>query len=266
MWVMADIFVKIALPLLEQNLINEEVMPRVHEAIGAVAETAKARWQKAIMHARGVWSVEKIQYANSIQWQYTGALQASVSTTYKYASQIENGRPARDLKAMLNTSKKVRISHSKKHAGQKYLIIPFRHNTPGSEAHAPAMAAHIYKQAAGLAPSRIIGKTTRPSGQNPKTHVNQNIYQWGGRLPAGLAPKLKPSHKTDIYAGMHRFDTSSGKQKSSAYVTFRIMGQWSAGWIVPAKPGLHLAKTVANNLKPVAEKVIWQAVITDAMS
>jgi hypothetical protein len=148
----------------------------------------------------------------------------------------------------------------------KYLIIPFRHNTPGSEALAPAMPPDVYKIASQFMPSRVIGKTTRPSGQNAKHLVPQSVYQWGDKLPAGLAPKLKPSHKTDPYAGMVRFDTSSGTQKSSSYMTFRIMGQWSQGWIVGAKPGLHIARSVRQNIKPVAEKVIWEAAIKDAMS
>ena len=261
----SDIFVHISAPLIERELMNAEVMPRVQEAIGAIAEVARAKWQSAIMDARGVWFVEKQQYVKSIKWEYTAPLRARVWTDYKYAQQIETGRPQRDLKAMLNTSLKVRVSHSKKHNGQKYLIIPFRHNTPGNDAHAPAMPESIYQMAAKLRPSRVIGQLTRPSGQKAGVSVNQNVYLWGGMLPAGLAPKLKPSHKTDPYAGMYRFSTSSGKQKSSSYMTFRVMGQWSSGWIVPAKPGLFLAKKVSDSLRPQAEKVIWQAVIKDAM-
>lgn len=90
--------------------------------------------------------------------------------------------------------------------------------------------------------------------------VAQNSYKWGGRLPAGLAPKLKDHHKTDIYAGMVKFDTSTPHAKSSAYMTFRVMSDKSSGWIVPAKPGLYLAKNVADKLQPLLEAAIGGAV------
>ena len=73
-------------------------------------------------------------------------------------------------------------------------------------------------------------------------------------------PKLKDHHKTDIYDSMVRFDTSTPKAKSSAYMTFRVMSDKSSGWIVPAKPGLYLAKNVANQLQPLLETAIGGAV------
>lgn len=59
-----------------------------------------------------------------------------------------------------------------------------------------------------------------------------------------MAPKLAPHHATDIYAGMRKMDTSAGKAKSSAYMTFRVMVEGSSKWIVPAKPGLYIVRDV----------------------
>lgn len=42
---------------------------------------------------------------------------------------------------------------------------------------------------------------------------------------------------------------STGRAKSSQYITFRVMHQDSNGWIVQAKPGLHIAEAVARNLE-----------------
>jgi len=59
----------------------------------------------------------------------------------------------------------------------------------------------------------------------------QNKYSWGQRLGAGMV----------------RMDTSSGKQKSSAYLTFRVMTEKQHGkWIIPAQPGRFIAKRVAE--------------------
>jgi len=38
------------------------------------------------------------------------------------------------------------------------------------------------------------------------------------------------------------------------------MGQWSDGWIVPAKPGLYLAKGVKDGIQPTFDGIIRQAI------
>ena len=60
-----------------------------------------------------------------------------------------------------------------------------------------------------------------------------------------------------------RFNTSAGKGKSSAYLTFRVMSEGSSGWVTKAKPGLMLAQGVTNALSPLAEQVFQKAVQLD---
>lgn len=168
---------------------------------------------------------------------------------------------------MLNTSLKVRTSSK----GKRYLIIPFRHGTPGNGAHAPAMPREIYDSARELAPSRIVGHGRRLSGtgawdvntKQPAT-VRARKYAWGGRLAAEPEYKLRREHKTDPYAGMVRFDAKPpGGQRYSTYLTFRVMSEASRGWIVPAKPGLGLARAVADSLRRTAEVEFPAAVAQD---
>ena len=66
----------------------------------------------------------------------------------------------------------------------------------------------------------------------------RSSYNWGGRLNGPSIPKR--------FRGMVRMETSSGKQTSSNYVTFRVMTENSSGWIVPAKPGRFIVRGVAN--------------------
>lgn len=244
-----------------RGIIDAEVMPRLNQAVGAVAQQAHIDWKEAIARAK-LWSGEKTAYGESITWKMTGPFSAEVSSEYKFAQEIESGRPPRDLKKMLDTSLKVRTTKT----GKRYLIIPFRHNTPGADAVGQAMPESIYNLARQLTPSRVTGTGKRLSGTGAMdistrkaVKVAQRKYVWGGSLPPGTAPKLRG----DRYAGMVRMETSSGKQKSSSYLTFRVMGEWSSGWIIPAKPGLNIVKGVTDRLQPLAEKAFGEAVKRD---
>lgn len=265
------------------GIINAKIMPMVSQAVQAIAQVTSERWQEEVLAARGIWSVEKDAYAQSISWKTTGDFSAVVEATYKYASEIETGRPPKDLKRMLDTSSKVRRTIK----GKRFLVIPMRKNTPGNTAHAQAMPAAVHDLASNLAASKILGQGQRPSGEvtvlspktgmhaapvqtpylsNPKTRqasmVNANKYAWGGRITAGML-KAAGLPKEDVkrYAGMVRMSTSTpGGGKSSSYLTFRVMMEGSSGWIVPAKPGLYIAKKVAEEMQPKAVKAIGAAV------
>lgn len=236
-----------------KNLLQAAILERLTEAVAHVSAQTAAMWQEEVHRAR-LWSGEREVYANSIAWRMTGTLTAEVEASYGQADQIENGRPARDLKRMLATSPKVRVSKK----GLRYLIIPFRHNTPGYTGHSSDMPDHVYAAAKQLAPSRVTGMGKRLSGTgawDTKTKapmmVPQARYAWGGRLGAGsMGPN--PKGKVDRFAGMVRFDNSTSKQKSSSYLTFRVMSEASSGWIVPPRPGLNIAKTVLAAMTPKA--------------
>jgi hypothetical protein len=258
-----------------KKVVDGAVLPRITQAVHAIAQQARVNWQEAVMQAR-IWSGEKIPYVASIKMEMTGALSALVSTDYKYADEIETGRPPRDLKKMLDTSSKVRRTKD----GRRFLVIPMRHNTPGSEALAPAMPTDVYQMAKGLSASSVTGSGTRPSGEvtilsnkrgmraaNTQTPylshiksgghylVNKSSYAWGGRLtPAMLQGQSKVNQQR--YAGMTRFKTSTG---GSSYLTFRIMMEGSPGWVIPAQPGKFLARQVVNSLAPVVGKIITEA-------
>jgi hypothetical protein len=264
------------------SAVNEQVLPRLAQAVRAVAQQTQVRWMEAVYRAK-LWSGEKTAYMESIQLQQTGPFAWLVFSDYKYASEIESGRPARDLKKMLDTSLKVRTTKD----GRRFLVIPFRHNTPGNDALGPAMPQQIYDAASQLSASKVTtpAGSFRPSGEvtelSPKfgmraaaqqrpfassIHTRQHYmvprqqYQWGGRLPtAMLGPN--PQGKTDRYADMVRFDSRTpGGKRYSTYMTFRTMMEGSSGWIVPAQPGLHLAENISNEMRPLAEQAFTEAI------
>lgn len=240
----------------EVNLdeITDSLRQTLRQIVENTAITGQVLWIDAVQKAP-LSPYDKANYRASIQYRMTGDYKAELFADYRFAAEIETGRPARDLKKNLQTSQRTRAAKQGKHAGQRYLIIPFRHNIPGYTAHADAMPKPIYLQAKALTASSVTGMKSRLSASGHV--VPQRVYQWGERLPAGLAEKLKPHHSTDIYAGMVRFNTSAGKAKSSAYLTFRVMGEWQANkWIIPPQPGLFLAKAVATDLDTVLQQAI----------
>jgi hypothetical protein len=253
---MIKVNLKTMLPVLQDEL--EATLNRVSTAITYAAGEVAKEWRKEIDQAQNLSRTEKEAYFHSIQTQKTGPYTAEIWSDYHLADEIENGRPARDLKKMLQTSKKTRLSTK----GNKYLIIPFRHNTPGNTAHAAAMPANVYDVAKKMSPSLVLAPGTKKSATRLSAsghQVAQHSYHWGGRLPAGtLGPN--PQGKTDIHAGMVKMNTSSGKQKSSAYLTFRTMSEKSSGWIVPAKPGLQIVKKVEERMEPVIKDLIKEAI------
>lgn len=262
--------------------LNKQVLPLLNQAVNAVGQQTAINWKSAVYKAK-LWGGEKDAYADSITWKMTGDFSGVVEATYKHAEEIENGRPARDLKKMLNTSLKVRRSEK----GKRFLVIPFRHNTPGNNAHAKAMPQAVHELASQMTKSRITGAGLRPSGEvthlspktgmhpsanqtpflsNPKTKQHSMTarmsYAWGDRLSkAALLQAGASKEDAKRFAGMVRMDTSTpGGAKSSAFMTFRIMMDGQKGWIVPAQPGQNIAKKVVDDMKPKAEAAFAQAV------
>lgn len=233
--------------------LRDEVFADLAIAVSRVVAAGEERWKTAVLSAPGLWDGERRAYEASITGEMIGPFAGVIKSDYRYVQDIETGRPPYDLKKMLDTSLKVRVSK----AGNRYLIIPFRHNTPGNTAIAGAMPRKVYTEAKELKASQITGHGTRVSGTGafdiktkaPAT-VRARKYLWGGRVGAGAAPKLHPEHKTDPYAGMVRFKESTG---GSTYLTFRVMSEKSTGWIIGARPGLFLAQHVAESLQRMAD-------------
>lgn len=251
--------------------INAQVLPLMNQTVRAIAQQTAIDWQKAAYQAK-LWSVEKDAYMQSIKWAMTGDFTALVESDYKYVQDIETGRPPRDLKKMLDTSSKVRRTEN----GKRFLVIPMRHNTPGNGALARAMPQGVYELAGAITASKVVSSGQRPSGEvthlspktgmhasakqspylsNPKTKQAATVtalkYAWGGRLTAAAIKGADMDAATaKRYAGMVRFPDGSG---GHSHVTFRIMMEGATGkWIVPAKPGLFLARGVAQAMQPKA--------------
>lgn len=259
--------------------VNKAVLPLLNQAVRAVAAATSASWQRSVANAR-LWSGEKNPYIESIKWKMDGDFSATISSDYKYAGQIETGRPGRDLKKMLDTSNKVRRTKD----GRRFLVIPMRHNTPGNGSN--AMPTSVHDLASAMTQSSIVSEGQRPSGQimnlspttgmtaaakqtpylsslatRQKASVTSRNYAWGDRLgvkdmkAAGIGAADRKR-----YGGMVRMDANGSGPKSSSFLTFRIMMEGSSGWVTKAQPGLYLAKGVAEEMQPKAEAAFQEAI------
>jgi hypothetical protein len=257
--------------------VNADVFPTLASAVKRVAETAHGLW---VSYASGaplpdgkVINNRTGEYQRSIMLRETGPFSAVVESDLAYAKSIEEGSPARDMKRMLTSSLKVRISER----GDRYLIIPFRWNHPGSVmGQNMPVAVHNWWSVQKRASSSITGTYRRVSGTGAldiHTHSVLTVagwrYQWGKRLGGNDLANLgiNPSHGIGKQmAGMVNFRRPGGTGGSShsQFITFRVMSERSVGkWIVPAQPGKWPARTVAQQLQPIAEQAFAAAVEED---
>jgi hypothetical protein len=140
-----------------------------------------------------------------------------------------------------------------------YRAIPFRHATPGTKKkpRGGAVGVEMGKAYAGhreVEDAKALGKKVYGKAKRLKGTVSDPYGKttYGGRLPEGLAPKLKPHHKTDIYAGMIRERKTYEKARQSQYMTFRMISTGSPGWRRKRTEGKFFAAKVSKYVEKVA--------------
>jgi hypothetical protein len=280
---MAEFRISVHLPpLMLASAVTASNFPSLARAVQMVAERAHAMWTA---YAAGAPDVNGValpggplknpigEYQNSIKLRQIGPFEAEVYSNLPLAKDIEEGAPARDLKKMLDTSFKVRISKK----GKRYLIIPFRHNSPNS-VMGNNMPKAVQKWWKTAEPSFINnGKIEykRRSGTGAydiKTRLPIMVpawrYRWGDRLGKDHLEALGiTGAAAKRLAGMVNFRNPGGdgrkKGSDSQFITFRTMMEGSPGWIVKAKPGKYPARTTAEAMRPFAEKVFAAAMEED---
>lgn len=152
-----------------------------------------------------------------------------------YASFVEEGTKEWDQKKILQTSQRARRAKD----GSLYLIIPFRHGTPGTVGLV-AMPARIHAMAEHMKKSRATGSRMEPNAHG--NLVSRLTYRWGGRLsPKDILAGGGSAGEARKFGGMVRFGNPKGGH--GGYMTFRVMSSKSTGWIHPAVAGRWPLKT-----------------------
>lgn len=168
--------------------------------------------------------------ARGVKREETGLLQWRIANDSPVAKALEEGTPERDMKAMLPNSKRARRAKD----GSLYLIIPFRHGTPGARGM-NAMPKDVYDRVVKFKFSKnVSAPATRVSATG--WTVPRWFYAWQDKLDAKTLRAMgleEPEVKR--YEGMHRMS----RRGQTSYLTFRVLSQKSRGWIRPAVPGFE---------------------------
>lgn len=285
-----EIIVDIELDGLQEFVQKAESLFRGNESYTAKAieRAGEVFIQEWIKTAESKFKHTDGSYAQGIQngadYPYNGdPLHFKIVHTSKNAYWLEKGYDSFDMKKMLDSSAKVRISKK----GKRYLIIPFRHGNPNSVIH-KAMPTEIYKQAVKLRQSKIIGtyeegivqgaqsfKEAEIMRANNPNKVKRNLYKWGEHLNLG-----DDSYK--IYNGMVRFNSnpntardkikktlskfinnSNNEKQYSTYLTFRVMSESSNGWIHPAQKPMNILGETIQRVEGMIRQIVNEGVQSD---
>lgn len=197
---------------------------------------------------------------------------ASIALVGWLPNAVEHGWPGGDMKPALLRGRNSRSTKT----GGRYNVVSFRHGTPGTTGrNAPPMGS-AYAFGARMVPGGVqdTGHMSKAAAEKLGKQIHKAAKQlaattgapgaktqWGGKLLAGMAPKLEPHHKTDIYAGMVRQEKVYKKATQSQYSTFRAVSSKSdsRSWIHPGIEGHRLFDAGATYAGKAAEHLLQQA-------
>ncbi len=247
--------------ILPQGVLDALSPAIVDRIVVDIAEAARNEWLRL---AGNELSTTRRDYINGIQQVKSQHGQSVISLVGALPNAIEQGMDAVDMRDTLlgphvpvvargQRGKHAAVSKSGKWS--YYRAIPFRHATPGTTgAVGPAMGS-AYGGHDAVADAKKLGREVYKAAKKleaTRSASGQKVA-YGGRLPAGLAPKLRPHHATDIYAGMIKSQKTYEKATQSQYTTFRTISTANkVGWIRPATQGRFFAKEVANFVQKIA--------------
>lgn len=209
---------------------------------------ARAFW---IQKAAEQFTSSRREYINGIQEVQINGLHATIELVGTFPNMLEHGADPWDMHNTLLKGPNVKVSKD----GNRYRAIPFRHQTPtssgvggGTPMGSPYSGHPLVDNAQAL--GKIIhreGKKLAPSTDGA----------WGGRLGAGLAPKLREKHSTDIYAGMVRLEKAYGKKKQNTYQTFRMISDAAPDkWLHPGLEAANIADDVHDFIEKIADQAL----------
>lgn len=255
--------------MVPKDILDALSLDVTDQLVRDIADAARAEW---IRLAGKDLRTTRRDYLNGIQpVQMRGKGTAVITLLGELPNIIEEGMDTLDLHDTLlgpnvpisepgNYGKHLKVM---KGGGLGYYrAIPFRHATPGTGGAVGQPMGRLYRESAYgedfVKKFKKLGKDVygaakelKPTKGDPYGKVS-----YGGRLPEGMAPKLKPHHATDIFAGMIREEKTYVEATQSQYMTFRTISTGSPGWIRPATTGRHYAKKVGDYVARMAPKAL----------
>jgi len=244
-----------------------------------LADGALNKWRRL---ARANLGGSREDYINGLQPTTPGPGVRLITLVGWLPNAIEAGIGSYDLReTLLGPNSKVKRSSE----NGTYARIPFRHKTPGASAMGGQPMGSAYgprgAQYAGTIPQHLTAAGAREMGESiyqmakglRATRSGGGApTQWGGRLPPGMAPILRPprpehpvpqmrrGHVTDIYAGMVRIRHKYARATQTQYMTWRtISSRVPHGWIHPGIKARNLAVQVEEWIRENAKGALLAA-------
>jgi hypothetical protein len=210
-------------------------------------------------------------YIAGIELKETPGGGVTVELNGQLANMVEQGFSGGDMRAWMLSSPK-----AKQGKNGPYLVVPFRHGTPGTSGRnvGAAMPGPIHTAA-----KKLLGTLSRPGKPVSTTGGQTTIY--GKRLHPGLTMrqaarqilkrKEKPWHATGIYMGMIRKEKLvKGGPQTSGYQTFRTISAKvrvdpndpnspMKHWVHPGIKPRNIARQVQKHIEKLATHIVRQA-------
>jgi hypothetical protein len=168
-------------------------------------------------------------YVKAIQpIAWTDATTAQIALVGRWPNTLEAGCGPFDLRTTLLVPGKVRAVRVSKE-GFLYLAVPFRHGAGGKGGgKGGRVMGSAYRGMLGDKAAAQLGKALAARAKALEATLSSPAYasygtMYGGRLPAGLAPKLQEHHGSDIYAGMVREQKTYRSATQNQYMTWRMI-------------------------------------------
>lgn len=190
---------------------------RLVQGVGAAAT---AYWKREAQ--RGLKSTAR-DYITGIQTDYENRKYV-IELVGTLPNLIEQGFKGGDMRDWMLKSPK-----AKQGVNGKYLVIPFRHGTPGTSGRnvGREMPASIHAAAKHLEPSLSRHKSQSPTHRSVKYggRLGPNSQKVSKEAHALLTSKQKSWHSTSIYRGMIREQKTYAKATQNQYMTFRTISE-----------------------------------------
>lgn len=241
------------------------LFPNQGHAISHLAHAAHRRWLEYASGKRALPSGQMVRavsgaYLSSIKIEEEGELRYVIYSDDPKAEWIEEGFPSFDMKKMLHTSDKARVSKS----GKKYMMIPFRHKTQDAGLGV-VMPQEV--QAFWAAPNRrssvVTGHYLEKSVNGDHT-VIRNTYRWGDRITRADLENVGIDADSQVgsrMVGMVRMQNN--EDRGGQHVTWRVMSEGGRGWIMPKRDGSFPAKVTFEWIQAHYERVMRLALEED---
>lgn len=182
--------------------------------LGSIAVAALANWKNLALRELRSSSRDYVQ-GLSLDVRKDKAV---ITLGGELPNLVENGFAGGDMRRWMLSGPK-----AKQGANGRYLVVPFRHGSPGTTGRnvGPVMPVSIHDAAKKLAPSLSRPKGGVSYGERLSTR-SRGV---GEQAKQVLESRSKPWHASSIYAGMIRQQKQYGKAKQSSYSTFRVISE-----------------------------------------